>query len=67
MGCDDEENEKKNDAHLNKYGKWVGDGTNYFNNSPEFSCGSYSLIQRLHAPGFEVESFSKPEISLCGF
>ena len=25
------------------------------------------IIQRLRAPGFEVESFSKPEISPCGF
>ena len=25
--------------------KWVGDGTNYSNNSPDFSCGSYSLYK----------------------
>ena len=48
--------------------KWVGDGTNYSNNSPDFSCGSYSLYKGyIHAPDFEAESFSRAEILSCRF
>ena len=45
----------------------MGDGTNYCNNLPDFSCGSYSLYKGYIPTGFEVESFSKAEISPCGF